>query len=475
MRLAGVARHARARQGLAAVMVALLAGCASVSPDGAIADVKQWVGGGHAGALKPVVSEADERDRTRAVDALLSKPLGADDAVRLAMLNNRSVQAKLAEIGVAQAELAQASRLENPTLSFGKLRSGDEVEYERAFRIDILGVLFIPWRTAIETRKVEQEKLRVAGDITRIALDTRKAWVNAVAAEQSARYMADVNEAAEASATLAKRMAAVGNFSKLAYAREQAYYAETIAQLARARQAAIEARERLVRLSGLAGQDAMRLTLPERLPDLPAKPREFDTAAQTAVQHRLDIQMAKHEVSGLASALGLTRSTGFVNALETSYLRNSTNDGHRSRGYELELQLPLFDWSGAKVARAEASYRIAFNRAAEVGINAESELRTSYLGYRSAYDLAKHYRDEIVPLRKSISEENLLRYNGMLIGVFELLADAREQVGSVNAYMEALRAFWEADANLELAATAGGPTQQQAEGPVGMPPASGGH
>ena len=54
----------------------------------------------------------------------------------------------------------------------------------------------------------------------------------------------------------------------------------------------------------------------------------------------------------------------------------------------------------------------------------------------------------MVPLRKRISEENLLRYNGMLIGVFELLADAREQVSGVITAIEAQRDFWLADAAL---------------------------
>ncbi|HEV2007784.1 MAG TPA: TolC family protein, partial [Burkholderiales bacterium] len=110
-------------------------------------------------------------------------------------------------------------------------------------------------------------------------------------------------------------------------------------------------------------------------------------------------------------------------------------------------------------------YMQALNRAAEVAINARSEVRESYAGYRTAFDLAKHYRDEIVPLRKRISDENVLRYNGMLISVFELLADAREQVVSVNAYIEALRDFWLADAELQMAligkSAAGAPTSMR--------------
>jgi outer membrane protein TolC len=84
----------------------------------------------------------------------------------------------------------------------------------------------------------------------------------------------------------------------------------------------------------------------------------------------------------------------------------------------------------------------ALHRAAETAINARSEVREAYGAYRSAWDIAKHQRDEIVPLKARISEENLLRYNGMLIGVFELLADARSQIASVNGAIDALRDFW---------------------------------
>ena len=127
--------------------------------------------------------------------------------------------------------------------------------------------------------------------------------------------------------------------------------------------------------------------------------------------------------------------------------------GHRetTRGWELDVPLPLFDWGDARVARAEGLYMQALHRAAETAINARSEVREAYGNYRASYDIARHHRDEIVPLKKRISDEQLLRYNGMLIGVFELLADARSQIGSVNASIEALRDFWLAKADLDMA------------------------
>jgi outer membrane protein TolC len=58
-----------------------------------------------------------------------------------------------------------------------------------------------------------------------LATDTRKAYFNALAADETARYMEKVKQAAEAGAELARRMAQVGNFNKLQHAREQVFYA----------------------------------------------------------------------------------------------------------------------------------------------------------------------------------------------------------------------------------------------------------
>jgi outer membrane protein TolC len=134
----------------------------------------------------------------------------------------------------------------------------------------------------------------------------------------------------------------------------------------------------------------------------------------------------------------------------------------RKDGYEIEVELPLFDFGSSRIARAEAIYMQAMHRAAQIAINARSEVRQSFSAYRTAYDLARHYRDEVVPLRKRISEENVLRYNGMLIGVFELLADSRDQIASVTAYVEASRNFWIAETNLQTALTGGSPGAAEA-------------
>jgi outer membrane protein TolC len=169
------------------------------------------------------------------------------------------------------------------------------------------------------------------------------------------------------------------------------------------------------------------------------------------------VQGSMREADGLARSLGLTRVTRYVDLLEVGFLRNREGDGPVQRGVEVEFRIPIFDFGGARAARAEHLYMQAANRAADTAVRARSEAREAYSAYRTAFDLARHYRDEVVPLRKRISEEMLLRYNGMLASVFELLADSREQVTAVNAYIESLRDFWLADSDLQMALTGRSP------------------
>jgi outer membrane protein TolC len=194
---------------------------------------------------------------------------------------------------------------------------------------------------------------------------------------------------------------------------------------------------------------------------------------------RLDIRAAKRDTERLAGSLGLTRATRFINVLELGPAATKEDPEPWKRGFEVSLQLPIFDWGGARAAKAEAIYMQALHRVAETAVNARSEVREAYSAYHAAYDTAKRYRDEIMPLRKKIAEENMLRYNGMLIGVFELLADAREQVGAVITYIEALRDFWLSESDLQ-AAFNGPPTgrraaAQGASGSMAPNPAPAGH
>ena len=462
---------------LVVAAIVFLGGCASLGEDAGFSDVEKAVQE-RAGVETKWVRSEDEANTVRGrLKELLAKPLGPKEAVQVALLNNPGLQAGYAEVGIAEADLVQASRWRGPTFSFARLRRGDEIERERSVFFDVLGLITIPLSVRGEEARFAAAKSRAASEGLRVALETRKAWFTAVSASESTRYAEQVKEAAEASAELARRMAAVGNWPKLNLAREQAFYAEATVQLARARQAEASARERLARLMGLWGDD-LAFQLPERLPELPQAPREFGPDLETqALAQRLDVQAARRDTEALARSLGLTKATRFVSLLEFGLINNSETGQENQRGWEVEIGIPIFDFGTARTARAERLYMQSVNRVAEAAIQARSEVRDAYAAYRTNFDVARHYRDEIVPLRKRISEEMVLRYNGMLASVFELLADSREQVAAVNAYIETLRDFWMAESDFQMALTGRSPGAMQTtrSAAPAAAPSGGGH
>jgi len=292
--------------------------------------------------------------------------------------------------------------------------------------------------------------LQTALNIVRLAADARRAWFDAVAAEQTFAYVGQAALAAQASAELAQQMAKVGNWNKLDEAREQVFHAEIAAQQVQARHNLLAKREALARAMGLSGSQ-LSFRLPERLPVLPEELVSAHDIESLALQQRLDVKVATLESESTARSLGLTRATRYVNVLELGYQNRSDSTAPRVDGYAIELSLPLFDWGQARVRRAEATYMSSLQRTADIALRAQSQVRELNSLRSAKYDVARCYRDEIVPLRKRMSDEMLLRYNGMLASVFELLSDARAQITSVTASIDAQRDFWIADSELQFA------------------------
>ena len=448
-----MSRHLRQRLTAALIAAMLLGGCASTAVRENFGSAQQFTHERLGAEVRWLDTDDARREAQAEVDALLKKPLSADDAVRIALAYSPSLQAMLFEGAAVSASATQSARLPNPVFTFERLVRNEagmrELEIGRMLAISVFDLFLLPARLRSAGFEQQQARLKLTGDIVQVALDARQSWVWAVAAQQSLRYSEQVKRAADASSELARRMQQVGNFSKLQRAREQAFAADAVAQLARAQQTALGARETLIRALGLNDAQARVLQLPERLPDLPSAPVDEAIALQSAIDQRLDVSMARAELEFSAREQGITQITSVVNGFHIAAVRNSETGRPPQKGYELEIPLPIFDFGDALRTGKQARYMMRLNRTAQLAVSAASEVRQSYGAYRTAHDIARHYRDEIVPLRKAISDENVLRYNGMLIGVFELLADAREQIGSVVQAVDAHRDFWLADAALK--------------------------
>jgi outer membrane protein TolC len=435
------------------LMLAYLAGCASVDTSKVLMQTQQDLAPFTATPLQISFTPEQAAQRSAAAQHLLEQPLQQADAVGLAWLNSPALQALLARAMADAAQAAQQGRIANPRLGLEWSSLLDETEIARRISFGLLDLLTLPQRQGLAAGAVQQVQLQLSMDVVEQISAVRQAWVKAVAAQEATAYAQQVQEAAGIGAQLARRMQNVGNISKLQAARQQLWYAQATAQLAQARDEAQSAREALVRALGLDSAQAQALRLAERLPDVPAAPREMDAAMAQAWQTRLDLRMAQAawESAQQARALGRWTSWGDVELGLRNDLVQGASGSNARKGLELSLTLPLFDDGSLRRAGLDARSLALALQVQATERQAASQLRESYAHYRSAYALARQYRDELLPLRKTMSEETLLRYNGMLVSVFDLLVDAQEQISLVRAALAAQQQFWMADAALQAA------------------------
>jgi outer membrane protein TolC len=435
-----------------------LAGCASFSPDGGMADVTGIVG---ETLHKDVVAIRNTDDATRAdaaVQTLLHRTVTPDAAVQIGLFINRGLQAAYDELALAETDFVQESLPPNPTISLSRIAGGGGSEIERQVVGDILALATLPFRSSIARDRFHQAQLRAALDTLGLAADIRRAYFRAVAANELVALLTDAKATAESTAQLAKKLGETGSISKLDQARDQVFYAETTADLATARQDAASSRERLVRLLGLWGAD-LGFRLPNRLPALPARARTLPSVEADAVGHRLDLQIARLDLVALAKTLDLTEASRFVTVFDLAgidkRIRDPGNAPRTERGFDVQIQIPVFDGGEVRVRQAVETYNGAFNRLTEKAINVRSEARDAYRSYRSAFDIAMHYEREVLPLRKLINDEMQLRLNSMQVDVFALVTEARQRVAAQRAAIDARRDFFLAQSELQAAINGG--------------------
>ena len=449
----------------------LLSACKTFSPDGGMAAVASFAGQELNKDIVAIRSNDEALAARAAVERLLKRPLTVDTAVQIALINNRGLQAAYNALGIAEANMIEASLPPNPAFSVERLSSSAEIEIERRIIANILALATLPARADIAADRFRQAQLRAAEETLRVAAETRRAYYRAVAGRELAGFLAQAQSAAETASQLARRLGESGAMNKLDQAREQVFYADITAQLAATRQRAASDRERLVRAMGLWGSD-LDFRLPNALPALP-RPWTLPFIEVEAIRRRVDMQIARIELDALAKTFGLTQATRFINLLEVAGVGKTTRERATgetawSREFEIEFQVPIFDFGEVRIRQAEQTYMQAVNRLTEKAVNVRSEARDAYRVYRSTYDIAAFYRREVLPLRKIISDEMLLRYNAMQVDVFAVLVVARQRILASITGIEAQRDFWVAAIDLRVAVVGGGAGSPAGDGPRPM-------
>ncbi len=375
---------------------------------------------------------------------LLSKEVDADAAVRIALLASPALHRIYFDLRLPAEEVAAAA--------IGPLPTGEDVETR--FVVDAIGSQK-RFASQVDQLKFEQAKLDKAAEIVRFALDVRRAYASAVAARQVSDLTESLKTASEASAELGRRMARVGNWPRLNEYREAAALGEVSVQAARARQSANVARERLTRLLGVWGDDAA-YRLAAKLPNLPSNLGTIENAEASAIEGRFDIRAVNFDIAAEVREFEID---GYEDGLRSAGSRfvevppaRSLDGGKGSA----PINVPVFDLRSQASQGKAAKFMALLTQASGLSISVRADAREAVAAWRTAYDIARHYSDHMVPLQGRIIEESVQRYNGMLIGVFDLLGDVRQRTTIDIAAVEAARDYWVAAADLRNALQAGG-------------------
>ena len=414
------------------------------------------------------------------------KTINADTAVQVALLNNRGLQATYAELGVSSADVWQSIMQPNPVVSLGVFGLnadglGAYRSIEGMIAFNLLSVFTQPERTKLAELQFSQAQLRAVEETLRVAVETRRAWIDAAAAFESAGLIRDAQGTADAASELAAQLGSTGFLNKASQAREHAFYAELTGQRAQARLSAQLTKEALTRQLGLWGTE-VDYYVPNNLPRLPGRVKKQSGIEAEALKSRVDLAAARLGLEAMAKSRGMTNATRFVTDLEliAGFEKERENDGsgiesETTPQLELEFAIPIFDSGKARLKKAEAAYMIAAHQLAQKAVNVRSEARSAYAEYTGTHQIARHYRDAVLPLRKTVEEESLLSYNGMITNTFELLADTRSRLSSNLMEASARRDFWLAEANMLAAIHGGGAASGGAGAAADVAGGGGGH
>jgi len=435
---------------LIAALAAWLAGCATVPPEAGFPDVQQQVQARIGQRVRWNRGTPQDAQARALIEKLLSKQLTADNAVQIALLNNRGLQAVYENLGITQAAVVQAGLLNNPFLN-GNVKpglTGPGPEFELTITQNFMEILYLPLRKAVAESRFEAEKLHVTGAVIDHAAQTRDAFYRVQRDKQMIEMLRQIIAATNASYDAIKRLREAGNVRDLDVDNQRVLVEQARVELAATQAALATDRERLTVLMGLWGDDT-RWTIAPRLPDPPQPAFDLTDLEKKAISNSIDLAAARHEIESFGHQLGLTHATALVPSFDFGAAGKREADGDYLLGPAFSLPLPLLDQGQARIAHAVAELRQKQKSYVALAVRIRSSVRAARVRLLTARRIAEHYRDEMLPLRERIVRETLLQYNAMQVGVFQLLIAKQQQISTGQRYIEALQDYWLARTDLE--------------------------
>lgn len=394
------------------------------------------------------VSWSDDSRTSAAIDQLVAKPLALDGALRIALARNAHLQARFEELGIAASEIASATVLRPAEVDidhkFGLRGSGSETEIEIVQ--DVLDLIQIGQRRAVAEAELAAVQARATDATVELVADVEVAFDDLIAAQQQRELVQTAFEAASASADLVERQHAAGNTTDLALAREQEQRERLRIEVARAEQ---DVRERHARLGALLGIGARAFTAEGRLPDPPADPPKLDDLERSAEVASLDAAALHAEADAAAARHRVATVRAFLPELGIGASAARREGLDWAAGPTIRVGLPLFDQQQGPRARSRAEERRARAELAATATDLAAVVEATRTRALQAYAEARQLHDTVLPLRQRVLDQTVLQYNAMNASTFELLVARRDMVDVGRQYIEALRRYWTAMAEVK--------------------------
>jgi outer membrane protein, heavy metal efflux system len=428
----------------------LLSGCASMDVRSGFSDVSSNV---QERLAVPVFwnNGTDlDREASDRLKNLLSEKITADEAVQIALLNNRELQAVYSELGIAQADLVQAGLLSNPIFDAAikfPTSGGSSPDLELGAAMNFLNIFYIPLRKRVAAARFEEAKMRVTGAVLDFAGRVRRTFLTYEADEQMLELRRTVVQALSASFEIAGRLHQAGNISDLDFFSQRAQLEAGRLALRTAEISVRQSREELNSLMGFWGRQ-LQWQSAERLPEIPELPLETEDIERRAVERSLDLAQARQRMISAGEELGLTRWTALLPEFNAGP-HSERNDGAWEVGPKLDVLIPLFDHGQARLGRTAAELRRFQQEYYDRAVRIRARARQARDRLEGASDRAIYYRDILLPLHERIVNEAQLQYNAMQLGPLQLIRAREQQFETGVSYVGALRDYWIARAELE--------------------------
>ena len=436
--------------------LSILAGCASVSKEMAFNKVQQQVDERIGFPIHWNVNTDSADAAAQVTKDLLSQPLVADNAVQIALLNNRRLQATYEDLGIAYAAVVEAGSPSNPAFhggaTFGLPQdpmtahpAHDSYVFE--IEMDFLSLLYGSMRKSAAKSEFEIAKLRVTAAVMDLAGKTRRAFYRVQSEQQMLEMFQQVVLATQAGYEFANELYKAGNIPEIDLLLQRTLHEGAKLALAAAEATLAESREQLNQLMGVWGSQTA-WTVENQLPDLPTEPMNFDNVEKVAIENSIDLAIARGEILSIGQQLGVEKATSLVPHLDIGP-ELEQEEGAWAAGPVLGFEIPLFDRKQGQRAAAAAELRRRQEEYHALAVEIRSAVRAAQRRLLAARQTALAYQNEILPLQEKILEQVQLQYNAMQIGTPRLLLAKQQQIDAGRDFIQALYNYHVARATLD--------------------------